>query len=442
MARDRDRDRDDEKESRQRGRDRDPDRDDARRSYGKISKTLMEIYKHDSVQAKSRSGGGSKRDWYGLNKGLNLCRFLPALEPDRPFYVYVLQHYGVGPDGKSFVYCPKTFDKDADCPICDYVDLTIKQSKNKKEIAAATEMKASGRWIAQVLDMDEKDDIVKLFGFPVTIYNGVMELITGKYPDLLEFENGYDVNIKKDEGKQGVRYPSIYPEKEPSSVNPDVVDSMIDVEEYVKKRIFSGEELTKILDGEDPMDIVNERDGSSRSGTREKRSSRDDDRPSRGRGRDRDDDDRDRGRGRERDDDDRSTQSRGRDDDDRGRGRDRDEEDDRRGRERDTERSRGRDERDDRSDRGRGRDRDDNRDDDRSSRDRDTRSSDRSRGRDRDDDDRGRDRDREDRGRSRDDRDEDRSRSRGRDADPDDEVAEEMERLKRESGAGSGRGRR
>jgi len=425
MARDRGRERDerDDERGRDRGdeRGRDRDVDTARREYGKIGPKLMDIYKHDQQQARSRSGAG--RDWYQLQEGENTCRVLPSLDPNKPFYVWHKVHYQVGPGGDSFVYCPKTLGEAEDCPICEYVELTVKEGKNKKEVEAATEMKAGGRWIAQVLDRDEDDDVPKLFSFSQTIYNGVMDHVTGKYPDLLEFENGYDITItKQGRGKTGTRYTAITPARDPSPVNPDVVDRMIDLDEYVTKRIFSAKELERILDGEDPMDVLNSRDGGGKK--------RDDDKGRRdtGRGRDADRERPDpRGRGEQ------PAPSR-EEERPRGRGRE-DEQDDRHA-------SGNRNQRnstygDDDKDRDRNRDRDTGgrgraADDDRAA---DSRDRDRPRGRDREDN---RDSERERTGHSRD-RDDDRDRGRSRGTDDDDRVAAEMDRLARESGASRGR---
>jgi len=420
MARDRGRERDEREDDRgrDRGDDRGRDRDieTGRREYGKIGTKLMDIYKHDQQQAKSRSRGGL--DWYKLKEGWNRTRFLPSLDPDKPFYVMIKVHHQVGPDGEGFVYCPKTLGEDEECPICEYVELTVKEGKNKKEVAAATEMKASGAWLCQVLDRDEDDDQPMLFSFGAqSIYNGVMDLITGKYPDLLEFENGYDLDIKR-EGttRTKTRYPSIVPSKDPVPVNPGVVDRMIDLNEYVTRRIFSVSELERILDGEDPMEVVNSRDDRGGDDRKEKKRDGDRDRgrreskrepePERARGRD--DDDRPRGRGRDDDDDRHASGNRAprRDDDDRDRDRDRD-----------------------RDDRGRGREDDD-------ARAADSRDRDRPRGRDRGDD---RDRDREREAPSGRGRDADRDRGRGRGDDDDDRVAEEMDRLARDAGAGRSR---
>lgn len=420
MVRDRGRDRDerDERDT-DRGRDRgdergrDRDVDTARREYGKIGSKLMDIYKHDQQQAKSRSGGG--RDWYQLKEGWNLFRILPALDPEKPFYVLHKVHYQVGPGGDSFVYCPKTLSEDEECPICEYVELTVKEGKNKKEVAAATEMKAGGRWLCQVLDRDENDDQPMLFSFSQTIYNGVMDLVTGKYPDLLEFENGYDISIKREGTKRtNTRYPSILPEKDPTPVNPDVVDRMIDLDEYVTKRIFSAKELERILDGEDPMEVVNSRDGGSRGRDRDKGEERDRDRDREGRDRD----DRHAGGGRSPYYGSERKGSRDRD-------RDRDL-DERAGR-----RDRGREDQTERAETSRREER---------SHDRDERPSSRERDDDRSAVDRDRDRDRSDRDSHRGrDRDEGRDQGHDRGREDDDRVAAEMDRLAKESGAERGR---
>ena len=362
QERSRERERENRDADRGKGRDRDRDADsgrdderepapaDAGRGLGVVTPELMEYYKTEREKSRRRSGSA---EWIQFDEeGTKLIRILPALDETKPFYYVAGQHYQLGPQGKSNVYCPKV-TLGEDCPICEYVELVKEKSKKPRELEQAKDIAATQRWFCLALDRDEDDDKPRIWGFPWTIYNQLLTLLTeGKYPDLYDFERGFDISVKKTPGRgksRRVEY-QVIPERSPSAVDPGVIEKMIDVEDYINKRIFSSNELERVLNGDDPMDILRDRDGDTPTRDRARESDRDRD-ADRDRGRNRDDDrDRDRGRdrGRERDDD--RSRSAGRDrDDDRGSDRDRGRGDDR-GKDRDNDRDRGRGE-----DRGRAR---------------------------------------------------------------------------------------
>lgn len=444
---------------------------------GRPTKEEMELYNRERDKAKARSRRGKGELWDGPKQGDNLIRILPALEPGKPFFQYIGQHWKFGEKGLP-VYCPKlTIAKDMECPMCDFVEEVKTKSDSKKELEYAADIAARPGWVIQILDRDEDDDKPKLYFFGASsVYLGVMDLITGRYPELNSIRDGYDVILNRTgKGMKDTRY-TVQADRDPSDVDESVLDLMVDLEEYVKMRVFKAEDIRRILDdGVDPMDIVreleednrDERDGESgrsrdrRESRRERGESERGDREEKDRGRDRDRDrgserderDRDRDRdGRDRDHDRDREDTRGRDrdrDGERGRDRDRD-------RDRDRESSRDRDrvgarDGDDRAERGSRRD---EREADRSAsrRDREDAGRDRDSARDRGHDDDARDTSRgreteSDRDRERD-RDRDRGdRDRGRDRDRDredrgssrhsDDAEAELNRLRKESGAGS-----
>lgn len=388
------------------------------------SKTLMDRYKQDLEETKRRGAGGG---WYGLQAGNNRCRFLPPFDDANAFYVRAGQHFGLGAEKKSSVYCPRIcISSKTDCPICDFVETVKKKSKKPRELEMAKDYAVNVRMMALVLDRKADDDDPKLFGYGPMIHRQVLQLVTEEYPDLYDLERGCDVVIKRDGEGLETKY-QVMPGRESTEVDPDVMDKVFDLDEYVKVRVFSSDELERVLDGEDPMKIVKEHD--------EKRG--DDDEKPRGRGRsERDDKDDDRGSRRRRDTEDEKPRGRARveeqeEDDTRRSRRDRDDTDARGSSRRDPDR----DDRDDRSTR--------DRDDDRSSSRRRDDDNEKPRGRSRDDDERPRGRTRDDdrdekprgRGSKDDDREEGTGRRGGRDRDEyDDAAKKEMDRLKEKAG--------
>jgi hypothetical protein len=239
----------------------------ARKSgLGVVDDELMERYKKDQESAKAKSGSGQSAEWISLKDGLNMVRLLPPLTKGDPFYIYIGQHFQLGETKKGNVYCPrlclsmdgKTLMSDEACPICEYVAEVKKLSKKTSEVAAADEMRVSGRWLCQALDVDEDDGKPRFWSMGPMIYNQIMEYLTGKYPMLYQLDGGYDLNVKKSGKGLETKY-QLYPEKDSTEVDERVVDDMLDLEEYVRVRLFSRDELNRVLDGEDPMEIVNGR---------------------------------------------------------------------------------------------------------------------------------------------------------------------------------------
>lgn len=257
---------------------------------GTVDRELMERYRKDAEVAKVRSrasGGGDRAQWLRFEEGPNMARILPPLTPGNPFYLYVGQHFQLGPTSKGVVYCPerclwvdgKTLMADWDCPICEYVEVVKQRSKKDSDLLHAKNVQVSGQWICQALDQMEGDGVVRLWTMGPMIYNQVMEYLTGKYPDLYLLEGGYDLNVKKTKGKNKTDY-QVYPEKDPSDVDPEITKDMLDLEEYVSTRIMSKDELERVLSGEDPMDVVNSRTADNETSTPKGREPE----PARGRG--------------------------------------------------------------------------------------------------------------------------------------------------------------
>jgi len=233
---------------------------------GVVDDELMERYKKDRESAKAKSGGGGSAEWISLKDGLNMVRLLPPLTKGDPFYIYIGQHFSLGESKKGNVYCPRlcismdgrTRMSDEDCPVCEYVAEVKKLSKKSSEVAAADEIRVSGRWLCQALDVDEDDGKPRFWSMGPMIFNQIMEYLTGKYPMLYQLEGGYDLNVKKSGKGLETKY-QVYPEKDPTDVDEGIVLEMLDLEEYVRVRLFSKAELERVLDGEDPMEIVNSR---------------------------------------------------------------------------------------------------------------------------------------------------------------------------------------
>ena len=166
---------------------------------GVVDDELMERYKKDRESAKAKSGGGGSAEWISLKDGLNMVRLLPPLTKGDPFYIYIGQHFSLGESKKGNVYCPRlcismdgrTRMSDEDCPVCEYVAEVKKLSKKSSEVAAADEIRVSGRWLCQALDVDEDDGKPRFWSMGPMIFNQIMEYLTGKYPMLYQLEGGY-----------------------------------------------------------------------------------------------------------------------------------------------------------------------------------------------------------------------------------------------------------
>ena len=134
------------------------------------------------------------------NKPIRL-RILPGLDPNDPekdFYVKVMQHYNVSPTKKIPVTCPKTKASGADCPVCQRVSALYK-SGNAQDVTEAKYIKARSRYYMGVIPQEGEDaGKIQLWAAPKQIKDAIIGLFaTPDYGDITDLKTGRDVYVTK-----------------------------------------------------------------------------------------------------------------------------------------------------------------------------------------------------------------------------------------------------
>ena len=319
---------------------------------------------------------------YKPHSGDNYIRILPPTFEDPKHYgIDVWVHYGIGPDEAS-VICPKKM-LNKPCPCCEARIVADKRG----DTDLADDLKPTRRVLIWLLDMKEADRERKPILWPMggstdtDISKHAKDRETGKYRAVDHPDDGFNLSFDRTGEKLRTKYTGFQFNSKPSSVPDEALDYVMDHPLPTTLRWRDYDQIAGLFDGAVRARARDDRDPPRDRGsdTGRGRGDRDDDRGGRGRedtgrtrGRDDDAPSRDRGRedtGRGRDD--RGTDDRGARDTqepERGRDRERSRDDDRprdgdRGRDRDAPPDRGRDNdapsRDD--DRGRDRGRTDDR---------------------------------------------------------------------------------
>lgn len=233
-----------------------------------IPESLLRYYRENlrEVQGRiERTGGPSK--FVKLSSGNNRLRYLPDKDPEKSFFVPGGIHRNLGQQSKSFVYCPKLcISKKERCPICDFCDLVKEKSKKAAELELAKKLTVKVRAWANVLHRDDEHAGVLMFGYGPQIQYPLLKLIAGdaegkekpEYMDLLDLYDGRDVIVNREGTGFNTRY-ELWPARDSSQLDKAWLDEAHDIRAYIEKRVFSAKELDRVLDGEDPWDIVKER---------------------------------------------------------------------------------------------------------------------------------------------------------------------------------------
>lgn len=200
-----------------------------------------------------KSGSYDSADFDKLEAGNNVRRILPPKGDKDVFWSEGYVHFGLGESGKDVVTCPTTFDKDATCPVCEYIE-TLKKSKNAEDKKLAENIRKTKRTYIAVINRDDDEEKVKVLPVGKTILQPIINLICDPdYGDITDVKDGIDITINKSGTGMKTEY-SVTPKRKSSKAMEDLSEEEIqnlipDLDAlFVKKTI---EEIQAILDGED-----------------------------------------------------------------------------------------------------------------------------------------------------------------------------------------------
>lgn len=218
---------------------------------GKINLELM----RKKLEEASSTGGSTQ--WDRLKPGKNVRRILWPKGSSESFFSEYLVHYGLGADGHTAIACPKTWNRNESCPVCDYVQ-SLRDSSSKEDQQAARRYRLSRRIYMNVLNRDDGSDEPVVLNTGSTVLKGILAIICDPdYGDITDPETGRDITITRSGQGMDTSY-TVMPKPKESAASDLSVEQveagMTDLDNIFPR--MSTEEIQKLVDetisGESP----------------------------------------------------------------------------------------------------------------------------------------------------------------------------------------------
>jgi hypothetical protein len=216
------------------------------------AKLLADESRKQEEDRKFRNGETLK-----IGVGNTYTRLLPPDEGSGIPWVELYQHFGFLKNRKRPLMCPRTFDKNALCPLCEYVGMLYKRETTEdKTEARAKRGQFSCLSLALKLDVQgNHDGKVYRFYFKKTLRDKFLGWFENSwYLDFTDETTGRDMVIKRTgEGQMDTEYSAdLSPEKKPIASWDTVKSKMPKLSEIFKKmkdEVLPYEKLSGILHG-------------------------------------------------------------------------------------------------------------------------------------------------------------------------------------------------
>ena len=154
----------------------------------------LDMAKMKSKLQDLESGGKSKQDnvWWRPQEGDQDIRIVPTEDGD-PFKVYHF-HYNLGEGARGGVLCPKR-QFGENCPICDFASkLWQEGTDDSKKMAKSLFVRQ--RFFSPVIDRDNEEAGVRIWGYGKTIYETLLGLVLNPdYGDITDVDAGVDFTL-------------------------------------------------------------------------------------------------------------------------------------------------------------------------------------------------------------------------------------------------------
>ena len=182
------------------------------------------------LHALNNKGGSKNAAFWKPQDGDQNVRIVPTADGD-PFKQFHF-HYNVGKN-PGFI-CPKK-QHGKDCPVCNFAWHTYSEAKasgDQETLKFAKTLFPKERYFSPVLVRGEEDQGVRLWGYGVTAYRELVQLVLNPdYGDITDVDTGTDLVINY--GKPaGASFPvtKIHPRRRPSSLaeSSDDISSLLD----------------------------------------------------------------------------------------------------------------------------------------------------------------------------------------------------------------------
>lgn len=237
-------------------------------NYEEVVRKIREAYNLRKDQESRRVS--SRFSW--IKEGKTVVRFLPPLEEDIP-EVVAKRHFGIG--DKS-IFCLRSFDPEAECPVCSLVD-TLFSSDEEEAVAFARRIKAIRKYFAHVVIRGEEEYGARIMEFPVTLWEDIVVYFFPKdeeheksfVPPFDPFK-GRDFEIHRTKGKgRRVDYKAIIDlNTSPLAPSKGEIDRILSnrrsVTSQIKESMLSVDEINALLNRTDTTPPSSDREKKSR----------------------------------------------------------------------------------------------------------------------------------------------------------------------------------
>lgn len=182
--------------------------------------------------------GGSSVKYFTPKQGMNNVRLLPPWLEDgvqcEDVYKEVGMHFGVGPNGLSFVCSGQG------CPICEFVE-RLRNSGDPADLEMSETIKAKVRYSSNIIDLDDPvytekdvqeykskmkdptkevpfavgDSKIQLFSYGSDVCGKLLRLFNALKLDISDLDKGYNIIIDRSGTGRNTKYNSVMIHPEP-----------------------------------------------------------------------------------------------------------------------------------------------------------------------------------------------------------------------------------
>ena len=208
----------------------------------------LDMAKMKSKLQDLESGGKSKQDnvWWRPQEGDQDIRIVPTEDGD-PFKVYHF-HYNLGEGARGGVLCPKR-QFGENCPICDFASkLWQEGTDDSKKMAKSLFVRQ--RFFSPVIDRDNEEAGVRIWGYGKTIYETLLGLVLNPdYGDITDVDNGVDFTLTYTLPKTKGAFPqtNLVPKRKSSALAKN--------KGAIKERLESVPEISTLFQRKSPSDV-------------------------------------------------------------------------------------------------------------------------------------------------------------------------------------------
>ena len=194
------------------------------------------------------SGGKSKQDnvWWRPQEGDQDIRIVPTEDGD-PFKVYHF-HYNLGEGARGGVLCPKR-QFGENCPICDFASkLWQEGTDDSKKMAKSLFVRQ--RFFSPVIDRDNEEAGVRIWGYGKTIYETLLGLVLNPdYGDITDVDAGVDFTLTYTLPKSKGAFPqtNLVPKRKSSALAKN--------KGAIKEMLESVPEISTLFQRKSPADV-------------------------------------------------------------------------------------------------------------------------------------------------------------------------------------------